>query len=124
VERLIQDLRGAVRALAAHPGFALGALLSLAIGVGANTAIFSVVRALLLKPLSYPEASRLAILWNRSPGLGIDEDWFSTAQYADIRNGVAAFETVALAIGANYNLSGTGDPERVGTIRTTSALLP
>lgn len=61
--------------------FTLAALLSVAIGVGANTAIFSVASALLLRPLPYQDSDRLAILWNRSPGLGIGEDWFSTAQY-------------------------------------------
>ena len=70
----------------ATPGFTVAAILSLAIGVGANTAIFSVASALLLRPLPYQDADRLAILWNRSPGLGITEDWFSTAQYFDIKN--------------------------------------
>ena len=62
-------------------------MLSLALGIGANTAIFSVASALLLRPLPYPDADRLVILWNRSPGLGITEDWFSTAQYFDIKTG-------------------------------------
>ena len=53
-----------------------------------------------------------SILWNRSPGLGIAEDWFSTAQYFDIKNGHRGFEEVAIAIGGNYNLTGDGEPER------------
>ena len=69
------------------PGFTLAAVLSLALGIGANSAIFSVARALLLKPLPYANAERLVILWNTSPGLGITEDWFSTAQYFDISSG-------------------------------------
>jgi putative ABC transport system permease protein len=99
-------------------------LLSLAIGVGANTAIFSVSSALLLKPLPYAAADRLVILWNRSPGLGITEDWFSTAQFFDIRTRHHGFEDLAIAIGANYNLTGDGEPERIGTIRVSSNLLP
>ena len=84
---VVQDLRYAARGFARAPGFTIAAVLSLAIGIGANTAIFSVASALLLRPLPYQDADRLAILWNRSPGLGITEDWFSTAQYFDIRNG-------------------------------------
>jgi hypothetical protein len=71
---LVQDLRYAVRAFARNPGFTLAALLSVAIGVGANSAIFSVASALLLRPLPYRDAERLAILWSRSPGLGIAGD--------------------------------------------------
>ncbi len=64
------------------------------------------------------------ILWNRSPGLNITQDWFSTAQYFDIKNGHHGLEQVALAIGGNDNLTGNGDPERVGTIHVSSNLLP
>ncbi|HEV8146493.1 MAG TPA: ABC transporter permease, partial [Bryobacteraceae bacterium] len=121
---LVQDLRQAARAFANNPGFTLAALLSLAIGIGANTSIFSVANALLLRPLPYRDADRLAILWNRSPGLNITEDWFSTAQYFDIKNSQSGFEQLAIAIGGNYNLTGDGEPERVGTIRVSANLLP
>jgi predicted permease len=122
---MMQDLRYAAAAFARTPGFTAAAVLSIAIGVGVNTTIFSVVSALLLHPLPYADAERLAILWNRSPGLGIAEDWFSTAQYFDIKAGQQSFEDVAIAIGGNYNLTGDGaEPERVGTIRLSSNLLP
>jgi predicted permease len=113
----------ALRAWVRSPGFVAVAILSLAIGIGANTAIFTVVNALLLRPLPYANADRLTILWNTSPGLGIIEDWFSTAQYFDIKSGPRSFDEVALAIGANANLTGDGEPERVGTIRVSSNLL-
>jgi predicted permease len=121
---LARDLRYAFRAFAKSPGFTLAAILSLAIGIGANTAIFSITSALLLRPLPYKDADRLVILWNTSPGLGITRDWFSTAQYFDIKNNHHGFEQVAIAIGGNYNLTGDGDPERVGVIRVSSNLLP
>src|SRR5215467_10664304 len=124
VNTLLKDLRHAFRVLTAARAFTIAALLSLAIGIGANTAIFSIVDGLLLHPLPYADAERLVILWNRSPGLNITEDWFSTAQYFDIRNGHHGFEQVAIAIGGNYNLTGSGEPERVGTIRVSSSLLP
>src|SRR6202161_2948231 len=120
---LIQDVRYALRGLAKARGFAVVALLSLAIGIGANTAIFSIVNTLLLRPLPYKDANRLVILWNRSPGLGITEDWFSTAQYFDIKTVHHGFEDVAIAIGGNENLTGDEKPERVGTIHVSSYLL-
>ncbi|HVH56714.1 MAG TPA: ABC transporter permease, partial [Vicinamibacterales bacterium] len=120
----LRDLRYAVRSLLASRALSAAAILSLALGIGANTSIFSVASALVLQPLPYSDPDRLVILWNRSPGLGIDEDWFSTAQYFDIKTSTRALEQVALAIGSNVNLTGDGEPERVGTIRVSSNLLP
>jgi len=132
-------MRYALRSLLRTPGFTVAAIASIGIGVGATTAIYSVASPLLLHPLPYRDADRLVILWNRSPGLGIAEDWFSTAQYFDIKNGHTGFDELAIAIGALYNLrdvgdrgdrasspsgSGSGDPERIGTIRMSSNLLP
>jgi predicted permease len=121
---VVADLHYAIRAFRRTPGFTAAAILSVAVGVGANTAIFSVASALLLRPLPYRNADRLAILWNRSPGLGIAEDWFSTAQYFDVKHGHRGFEDLAIAIGANWNLTGEGEPERIGAIRVSSNLLP
>ena len=121
---IVQDLRYALRTLRQAPGFTIAAILSIALGVGANTSIFSVASALLLRPLPYADPDRLVILWNRSPGLGITEDWFSTAQYFDIKSTQGGFAQVAIAIGGNYNLTGDGEPERIGTVRVSSNLLP
>ena len=125
MQTLLQDLRYGLRLLVLQPAFTTVAVLSLAIGIGANTAVFSVAHALLLRPLPYAHADRLAILWNRSPGLNIAEDWFSTAQYYDIRNNNTTFEDVAIALGSMVNLTGDGsEAERIGVIRTSSNLLP
>src|SRR5579863_10043266 len=121
---LLNDLRYAFRNFAKNPVFTAAVILSLAIGIGANTSIFSITYALLLRPLPYKNADRLVILWNRSPGLNILQDWVSPAQYFDIKNGHSGFEQVAIAIGGNFNLTGSGDPERIGAIRTSSNLLP
>jgi hypothetical protein len=67
VQTFLQDIRYGVRLFASQPAFTAVALLSLAIGIGANTAVFSVANALLLRPLPYADAERLVILWNRSP---------------------------------------------------------
>ncbi|HUR21800.1 MAG TPA: ABC transporter permease [Vicinamibacterales bacterium] len=117
-------VRSALRSVMSARAVTAVAILSLAIGIGANTAIFSVVHALLLRPLPYANADRLVILWNRSPGLNIAEDWFSTAQYFDIKTRHRGFEQLAIALGFNANLTGDGTPERVGTIRVSSGLLP
>ncbi len=121
---MMQEVRHVLRGLRRSPGFCAAAILSLGIGISANTSIFSVVSALLLRPLPYQDADRLVILWNRSPGIGIAEDWFSTAQYFDVKTGHTGFADVAIAIGANWNLTGDGEPERVGTLRVSSNLLP
>jgi predicted permease len=126
METLAADLRYALRTFRKAPGFTAAAVLLLALGIGANTAIFSVTSALLLKPLPYKDAERLVILWNRSPGLGITQDWFSTAAYFDIKGANAGFEELAIAIGGNENLGGegAGAPERVGAVHMSSSLLP
>jgi predicted permease len=123
VNEIVQDLRFALRLLRKNLSFSMAAVLTIAIGVGATVAVFSVVNALLLKPLPYRDADRLVILWNTSPGLNITQDWFSTAQYFDIKNGHHGLEEVALAIGGNENLTENGEPERVGTIHVSGNLL-
>ena len=70
-----QDLRYALRTFKRTAGLTVVIVASLAIGIGANTAVFSVVNALLLKPLPYPDPDRLAVLWLRSPGINIPQDW-------------------------------------------------
>ena len=89
---MIKDIRYAVRTLRRSAGLTFVIVASLAIGIGANTAIFSVVNALLLKPLPYPESERLAVLWLRSPGINIPQDWPSPGQYLDIKDENRSFE--------------------------------
>ncbi len=120
----MSELRYAIRGFLRSPGLAAAAILSLALGIGANTAIFSVTSALLLHQLPYTDADRLVLLWNRSPGLNIAEDWFSTAQYFDIKTNHRGFDELAIALGANFNLTGDGEPARIGVIRVSSNLLP
>jgi predicted permease len=118
-----QDFRYALRMLLKSPGLSAAVVLSLAIGIGANTAIFSVVDALLLRPLPYPQPERLANIWLHSPGIGIFRDWPSPGEYLDIRNENHSFEETAIAQPGPMTLRGRDQPERIDGIRTSSALL-
>lgn len=124
MKTFLQDVSYAVRSFSQTPAFALAVIASLAIGIGVNTALFSVTQAVLLRPLPYADADRLAILWNRSPGLNIAEDWFSTAQYFDVKNSSKSFEDVGIVYGVSQNLTGDGNPERVSVRNVSSNLLP
>ncbi|MFN8654666.1 MAG: ABC transporter permease [Gemmatimonadales bacterium] len=124
MEQWRYDLRHALRVLRQGRGFTLTAILSLAIGLGAAAALFSVTSALLLRPLGFSDSGRIAIIWQRSPGLHITQDWLSLGQYLDIKGDSAVFEQVAAAIGASVNLTGEGGPERVDGARVSSSLFP
>lgn len=124
METLRHDLSYSLRLLLKNPGFTIVAVLSLAIGIGANSAIFSVTNALLLRPLPYRDAERLVILWNRSPGLNIAQDWFSPGQYLDVKTQNHVFDETAITIGGSFNLTGQGQPERVDAARVSSSLFP
>src|SRR5262245_41350308 len=118
----LQDFRYALRTLRRSAGSTLLIVASLAIGIGANTAIFTVVNALLLKPLPYPDPERLALLWLRSPGINIPKDWPSPGQYIDILNENRSFEEVSISQGRSGTLLGLEEPERVEVLRTSSNL--
>ena len=119
---LLQDLTYALRMLRKNPGLTGVIVLSLAIGIGANTAIFSVVNALLLEPLPYPDPSRLAVLWLRSPGINIPQDWPSPGQYIDLQNENHSFEEISISQGRSGALLGREQPERVEALVTSSNL--
>jgi len=120
---LYQDLQYAWRML--HKNSLLTAVIvaSLAIGIGANAAIFSVVDALLLRPLPYPQPDRLAAVWLHSPAIGILRDWPSPGEYIDVQRENHSFEQMALAQSRTFVLTGREEPERVGGVRTQSSLL-
>jgi len=118
-----QDLRYAWRMLRKNVFSTLVILMSLGIGIGANSAIFSVVHALLLRPLPYPHPERLAAVWLHSPAIGIFRDWPSPGQYIDIQNENHSFEQMALAKSRTFTLTGQEQPEHIDGMRTQSSLL-
>ena len=119
----MQDLRYALRMLRRNTVLSVVILVSLGIGIGANSAIFSVVDALLLRPLPYPHADRLAAVWLHSPGIGILRDWPSPGEYVDVQNQNHSFEAMALAQSRTFTLTGREEPEMVEVLRTQSSLL-
>src|SRR5689334_25435822 len=118
----LQDFRYAIRTLRRSAGLTLVVVASLAIGIGANTAIFSVVNALLIKPLPYPDPSGLAVLWLRSPGINIPQDWPSPGQYIDVRTENHSFDEMSISQGRSGTLLGLDQAERVEALLTSSTL--
>jgi putative ABC transport system permease protein len=95
------------------PGFTLAALVTLALGIGANSAIFSVANGVLLQPLPYPNPDRLAMVWMDNSRISLREDWHSYPAYADYRSGNTTFEDLAIFNGTSRTITGAGEPERV-----------
>lgn len=120
---LWQDLCYGLRMLAKTPGFTLIAIFTLALGIGANTAIFSIVNGLLLNPLPFRNSERLAIVWTHSPGANVAQDWPSPGQFSSLKTENTVFEALALAQGSNVILTGNNaEPERLGAVRASSAV--
>jgi putative ABC transport system permease protein len=128
IEDLWQDLRYGLRMLGKNPGFTLIAVLTLALGIGANTAIFSVVNGVLLRPLPYFEPERLVMVWAEQPiqqgQLGVTDYPVTVADFVDWRNQNQVFEHMAAMFGHRPNLTGGGEPESVAALYTSASLFP
>src|SRR5882724_5895734 len=116
----LQDIRYAVRVLFKNPGFTVITVLALALGIGANTAIFSVVNTVLLRPLPYPEPDRLMMVWVDNRVSGIKEDVNSYANYVDLRDQNKVFQHLAGCANATYSLTDIGEPEEIRGSRVTA----
>ena len=124
---LVQDLRYGLRSLAKAPGFTAIAVLTLALGIGATTAIFSVVNAVLLRPLPYPDAERVLMVWMDNRRQGIGEDIHSWPNYVDYRDANKVFAALAAYRAGGYNvtggcLEGECEPERISAANSTASL--
>jgi putative ABC transport system permease protein len=121
---LWQDVRYAVRTLRKQPSFSVAAVLTLALGIGANAAVFSIVNAVLIRPLPYPDSGRLLAVYSRyQPATGFDFPYFplSGPEFADLRNRVRSFSAIAAYAGATRNVTRDGaTAERVVTMRVTA----
>lgn len=120
-----QDLRYGLRRLARTPGFAAVAVLTLGLGIGANTAIFSLVDAVLLRPLPYPQPQQLAKVWMRFTGIGLPKDlnWVSPPEFRDLQTLNRSFASLAAMDTASFNVTAAGSPERVEGAAVALALV-
>jgi len=111
----LQDVRYGVRTLLKTPTFTVVAVLVLALGIGANTAIFTVVNTLLLRPLPYPDSSKLVMLWETNPRfqIGVDTLPVTPGNFVDWREQNTVFEHVCAVGAGHWNLTGAGEPERI-----------
>ncbi|HEV8348313.1 MAG TPA: ABC transporter permease [Vicinamibacterales bacterium] len=118
------DVRYAFRALRKNVGFAAVVVLTLALGIGANAAIFSVVNAVVLRPLPYRDADRLVVIRDNLPASGLRDIVISAVEYLDYRARNHVFDEMAAYDTTAFNLTGRGEPERLDGAVTTASLLP
>ena len=116
-------MKPVLRRLLHSPTFTAITLLTLAIGIGANTAIFSVVSGVLLKPLPYRDPERLVGVWETAPGLGFPSINASPATYFTFREESRTFEDIGLYRGDSVNVTGSGEPEQVEALDVSDAIL-
>ncbi|MFN2455430.1 MAG: ABC transporter permease [Pyrinomonadaceae bacterium] len=124
MQTLLQDLRYGVRMLFKNKGFTTLAIIALAVGIGANSAIFSVVNAVLLRPLSYPEPDRLMMVRETNLSRGLTDAGISLPDFREWRSRNHSFERMAAFSSGNYNISGNQEPERVVGAVASADLFP
>src|SRR5215213_8540246 len=120
----VNDLRNALRSLLKQPGFAAVVVVTLALGIGASTAIFSVVNAVLLRPLPFPHAERLQVVWGNYRTLNIERLPAKAAEYEDYAKQTEVFDTVAAYANHSFNISSGPEPERIRGAYVTATLFP
>jgi putative ABC transport system permease protein len=124
METLLKDVHYAIRGLRKRPGFTLVAVITLALGIGANTSIFSVVNAVLLKPLRFKDPDRLAIIWEEASFAGFPRNTPAPANYLDWKSQNRSFEDMAASRSTGFNLTGDGEPERIAAYSVNSNFFP
>jgi putative ABC transport system permease protein len=124
METLFKDIRYGVRGLWKRPGFTAVAVLTLALGIGANTAIFSVVNAVLLRPLQFRDPDRLVMIWEDATFAGFPRNTPAPANYFDWKSQTQSFEDMAATTEETFNLTGDGDPERVAAYSVSANFFP
>jgi predicted permease len=124
MELLLNDIRYGIRGLLKRPGFTAISVITLALGIGANTAIFSVVNAVLLKPLQLRDPENLVMVWEDAAFVGFPRNTPAPANYVDWKTQNHSFDDMAASATASFNLTGDGEPERVSAYSVTANFLP
>jgi putative ABC transport system permease protein len=119
LETCLKDLRFGLRSLCKSPGFTAVALLTLALGIGANTAIFSVIHSVMLRPLPYREPGQLVKIWPERQRVSV-----SKADYLGLKNGARSFEDIAAYSNWGFTVTGSGEPAKLEGARVTANLFP
>src|SRR6266852_5589415 len=123
MDTLSKDFRYAIRNILNRPGFTAIAVITLALGIGANSAIFSTINALLIKPLPFPDLDRVVAIWDKDPGRGYKHNEVALANYLDWRAQNQSFEPLALYRWWSTNLTGVESPERIQGFLVTANFL-
>src|SRR5262245_60087838 len=118
------DLKAAVRSLTKHPGFSLVAIFTIAVGIGANTALFSVYDRLVLNPVTIPNPSTLVAILTTNPQFGVRVPAVSWPRYEEVRDQSSSFASVGLSAFDNFTLTGNGEPQQLNGLRVTPSFLP
>ena len=123
---LLQDVRFAFRQMAKRPGFTAVVVLTMALGIGANAAIFSVLDAILLRPLPYSHPEQLIKVWSRFTGIGMpnDQNWVSAPEFRDFKQLNHSFSDLAAINSGSFNLGVKGSPQRVAGASVSPSLFP
>ena len=126
MDSVLQDIRYALRTLLKARGFTSVAVLTLALGIGANTTVFGIVNAVLLRPLAFDRPDQLVKIWGRFSKQGLPQNWISEPELWDMRDGLRTFSSIAAYnAGTGANLTrGSDAPVRVTVTQATAELLP
>ena len=120
----MSDFRIAVRSLVKTPGFSAVAILTIAVGIGANTALFTVYDRLVLNPVTIPDPSSLVAIWANNPQLNFNAPAIAWPRYEVIRRESQSFASVGISAFDNFTLTGNGDPEQLNGQRIDATFLP
>jgi len=120
MDRLLQDVRAAWRSVRKNPGYAALTVATLALGIGANTAMFSVLNSVVLRPLPYPEPGQLLLIRSQFPALGFDRFWVSVPEFVEYRDQNRSFEQVGGYRAGAVNLGTSDQPRRVTSALATA----